>query len=62
HVEITDNVHITAMAMVTRSIHQAGTYSAGTPLTKNALWRRNAVRIKQLDTLARRVSDLENNR
>ncbi len=59
HVEIADNVHITAMSMVTRSIHEAGTYSAGTPLTKNTLWRRNAVRIKQLDTLARRVSDLE---
>jgi UDP-3-O-[3-hydroxymyristoyl] glucosamine N-acyltransferase len=61
HVEITDNVHITAMSMVTHSIAEPGTYSAGTPLTKNALWRRNAVRIKQLDTLVRRVSVIEKN-
>ena len=61
HVEIADNVHITAMSMVTHSISEAGTYSAGTPLTKNTLWRRNAVRIKQLDTLARRVSAIEKN-
>jgi len=46
---------------VTHSIGEPGTYSAGTPLTKNALWRRNAVRIKQLDTLARRVSVIEKN-
>lgn len=62
HLEITDNVHITAMAMVTHSIREPGTYSAGTPLTKNTLWRRNAVRIKQLDALVRRVSVLEKNR
>jgi len=62
HVEITDNVHITAMSMVTHSINEAGTYSAGTPLTRNALWRRNAVRIKQLDALARRVSVIEKNK
>jgi UDP-3-O-[3-hydroxymyristoyl] glucosamine N-acyltransferase len=62
HVEIADNVHITAMSMVTHSINKPGTYSAGTPLTKNSLWRRNAVRIKQLDTLARRVSFIEKNR
>ena len=62
HLEITDNVHITGMAMVMHSIREPGTYSAGTPLTKNALWRRNAVRIKQLDALVRRVSVLEKNR
>ncbi|GMQ89281.1 MAG: UDP-3-O-(3-hydroxymyristoyl)glucosamine N-acyltransferase [Gammaproteobacteria bacterium] len=59
HLEIVDNVHITAMSMVTRSISEPGTYSAGTPLMANPQWRRNAVRIKQLDTLVRRVSKLE---
>jgi len=59
HLEIVDNVHITGMSMVTRSISEPGTYSAGTPLMKNPLWRRNAVRFKQLDTLVRRVSVLE---
>ena len=59
HLEIVDNVHITGMSMVTRSISEPGTYSAGTPLMKNPLWRRNAVRFKQLDTLVRRVYILE---
>jgi UDP-3-O-[3-hydroxymyristoyl] glucosamine N-acyltransferase len=59
HLEIADNVHITGMSMVTRSISQAGTYSAGTPLMENRQWRRNAVRMKQLDDLARRVQDIE---
>ncbi|GMQ83864.1 MAG: UDP-3-O-(3-hydroxymyristoyl)glucosamine N-acyltransferase [Gammaproteobacteria bacterium] len=61
HLEIADNVHITAMSMVTHSISEPGTYSAGTPLMKNSLWRRNAVRIKQLDALVRRVSAIEKN-
>ncbi|HED19116.1 MAG TPA: UDP-3-O-(3-hydroxymyristoyl)glucosamine N-acyltransferase [Gammaproteobacteria bacterium] len=59
HLEIVDNVHITAMSMVTRSISKPGTYSAGTPLMANPQWRRNAVRIKELDILVRRVSKLE---
>ena len=59
HLEIADHVHVTGMSMVTRSLSQAGTYSAGTPLMANRLWRRNTVRIKQLDRLTRRVSKLE---
>jgi UDP-3-O-[3-hydroxymyristoyl] glucosamine N-acyltransferase len=62
HLEIADRVHITAMSMVTRSIRTAGTYSAGTPLMDNLQWRRNSVRIKQLDSFARRLKKLENSR
>ncbi len=61
HLDIADHVHITGMAMVTRSIRQAGTYSAGTGLMETRLWRRNAVRMKQLDELVRRVSRIEKN-
>jgi len=59
HLEIADHVHITGMSMVTRSISEPGTYSAGTPLMENRQWRRNAVRMKQLDRLTRRISSLE---
>lgn len=59
HLSLTDNVHITGMSMVTRSIHQPGVYSAGTPLDTNERWHRNAARFKQLDRLARRVKQLE---
>ncbi|HFD79397.1 MAG TPA: UDP-3-O-(3-hydroxymyristoyl)glucosamine N-acyltransferase [Gammaproteobacteria bacterium] len=62
HLEIADRVQVTGMSMVTHSIRQPGTYSAGTPLMGNRQWRRNAVRIKQLDRLARRVKDLEDER
>ncbi|MDX1608642.1 MAG: UDP-3-O-(3-hydroxymyristoyl)glucosamine N-acyltransferase [Halofilum sp. (in: g-proteobacteria)] len=59
HLEIVDDVHITAMSLVTKSITLPGTYSSGTPLEANADWRRNAARFRQLDRLARRVADLE---
>jgi len=59
HLEITDDVQITAMSLVTRSITESGTYSAAVPLMSNAQWRRNAVRFRQLDDMARRLRQLE---
>lgn len=59
HLEIADDVHLTATSLVTRSITEPGTYSSGVPLETNARWRRNAARFRQLDTLARRVDALE---
>ena len=59
HLEIADHVHITGMSMVMHSISRAGSYSAGTPLMENRQWRRNAVRIKQLDSLVRRINKIE---
>ena len=62
HITIADDVHITAMSMVSRSIHEPGTYSSGTPLDRHADWRRNAARYRQLDRLVRRVVRLESER
>lgn len=59
HLEIVDDVHITAMSLVTKSITLPGTYSSGTPLESNPDWRRNAARFRQLDRLNRRVAELE---
>lgn len=59
HIELTDNVHITGMSMVTHSITEPGVYSAGVPLEPNRQWRRNFVRFKQLDDMARRLKALE---
>ncbi|MGC9457300.1 MAG: UDP-3-O-(3-hydroxymyristoyl)glucosamine N-acyltransferase [Halothiobacillaceae bacterium] len=59
HLELADNVHVTGMSMVTRSIREPGVYSAGTPLDSNRHWHRNAVRFKQLDRMARRLDELE---
>lgn len=59
HLTVVDDVHITAMSLVTRSILEPGTYSSGTPLEAQAEWRRNAARFRHLDALNRRVRELE---
>lgn len=59
HIEIADNVTITAMSLVTHSIREPGIYSSGTTLEPNKLWRKNAVRFKQLDDMAKRIKTLE---
>ncbi len=59
HLSITDQVHITATSLVTKSISKPGVYSSGTPLQENALWHKNFVRFKQLDSMARRLTELQ---
>ncbi len=59
HLEIVDQVHVTAMSLVTKSISKPGVYSSGTPLDESQSWRKNYVRMKQLDDMARRISKLE---
>lgn len=59
HLEIGDNVNFTGMAMVTRSFTEPGLYSSGIPAMPSAEWRRNAVRFRRLDELARRLKRLE---
>lgn len=59
HLTLADDVHVTGMSMVTRSIRQPGVYSAGTPLDTNENWRKNAARFKQLERIAHRVQAVE---
>ena len=59
HLEIADNVTVTAMSMVSSSIRSAGVYSGGIPLDLNQHWRKNTVRFKHLDELAKRLKKLE---
>lgn len=55
HLTIADDVHITAMTMVTRSIAEAGSYSSGILMLPTPQWRKNAVRFNQLDNFVRRT-------
>lgn len=48
HIEICDDVTITGMTMVTKSIVQKGSYSSGTPMLPTSLWKKMAIKIKQL--------------
>jgi UDP-3-O-[3-hydroxymyristoyl] glucosamine N-acyltransferase len=59
HLEITDNVVVTGMTMVTKSITRPGVYSSGVPAQENDSWNRNYARFRQLDKLARRLQVLE---
>ena len=59
HIEICDGVFITGMTMVTHSISEPGAYSSGTAMQPAADWKKNAVRFRQLDGLAKRVRTLE---
>lgn len=59
HIEVADDVHVAGMSFVNRSVAAPGSYSSGLPLMPTRDWRKNMVRLKQLDELARRVAALE---
>lgn len=59
HLTICDGVQVTGMSLVTNSIHKPGVYSSGTGAMANSQWRKNAVRFKQLDEIAKRLSRVE---
>ncbi len=61
HLEITDDVHITAATLVTNSIAQSGTYSSSLKAGPLDKWRKNAARLHHLDEMNRRLRQLEEN-
>ncbi len=59
HLTIADKVMISAMSLVSQSIAEAGIYSSGTGLLESKEWKRNIVRFRQLDDMAKRLRELE---
>ncbi len=59
HCHIADNVVITGRTFVSGSIREPGVYSSSIPHDKNSAWRRNSIRFKQLDEMAKRIKKLE---
>ena len=59
HINITDNCVFTGMAMVTKDISASGVYSSGMPAAPNKEWNKSNARIKRLDSLTKRVKELE---
>lgn len=59
HIDVCDNVFVSGMTMVTRSITEPGGYSSGTAMQPLADWRKSAARIRQLDEMAKRLQQLE---
>lgn len=59
HLRIADHVEISGHTAVTKSIDKPGVYSGVYPFEPNREWRRNAVQLRHLAELGRRVSALE---
>lgn len=59
HITIADDVFVTAASVVYASIPQAGRYSGFMPLAEHTEWERNAVVMRNLARLHKRVKALE---
>ncbi len=59
HIEVCDNVHISALTAISHSITEPGTYTSGTGMDIHGNWLKNAARFRHLDTMARRLKELE---
>jgi len=59
HLELADDVHISAGTLVAKSLSKPGQYTSIYPLEAHEDWLHNAVQIKRLAKLADRVAELE---
>ncbi len=59
HLEIVDEVHVSAATVITRSILRPGQYSGVFPFDDNASWEKNAATLRQLHGLRERLRALE---
>ncbi|MBY0410526.1 MAG: UDP-3-O-(3-hydroxymyristoyl)glucosamine N-acyltransferase [Burkholderiaceae bacterium] len=59
HLELADNVHISAGTVATRSLTRSGQYTGMFPIDDNARWEKNAATLKQLHSLRDRIKVLE---
>jgi len=59
HLTIVDDVHVTAMSLVSKSIDKSGSYSSGTGLDTTAKWRKSAARLRRIDDMAKQIANLE---
>lgn len=59
HLEIVDKVYLTGRAMVSHSIRQPGVYSSCTGLQPNKEWHKSVARFRQLDKIARKVTEID---
>lgn len=59
HIEICDDVIVLGKGMITKSITEPGTYGTGIPSLPVKEWGRMVARVRRLDKLIQRVTDLE---
>ncbi len=59
HLKLADHVDIAACTLISKSITESGSYTGAFPFDKTEAWRKNAVQIRHLDELAKRIQLLE---
>lgn len=59
HIEIADRVNISTNTLITKSVTQAGTYTSALPFSEHGEWLKNAVQMRHLDSMAKRIRALE---
>ena len=59
HLQIADNVEIASFTLIGKSITEAGSYAGVYPFSRNEEWRNNAVHLRHLGELVKRVRALE---
>jgi UDP-3-O-[3-hydroxymyristoyl] glucosamine N-acyltransferase len=59
HIEIADGTHISTNTLITKSLPQPGHYTSTLPFSAHDVWQKNAVHMRNLDKLVRRVKALE---
>jgi UDP-3-O-[3-hydroxymyristoyl] glucosamine N-acyltransferase len=59
HIELGDDVLVTGLTMVTRSLKEPGIYSGGWPAVPVAEWRKTVARVRRLSSLEKRLAVLE---
>jgi UDP-3-O-[3-hydroxymyristoyl] glucosamine N-acyltransferase len=61
HLKLADHVHVSAGTVISRSIHEPGTYTGMFPFDENASWAKNTALVRHLAELADRIKKLEKN-
>ncbi|MGJ7917155.1 UDP-3-O-(3-hydroxymyristoyl)glucosamine N-acyltransferase [Massilia sp. LXY-6] len=59
HIEIADNVHITAGTLVANSIAEPGRYTGFYPIAPNAEWERSAALVRKLGSMREKIRAIE---
>jgi UDP-3-O-[3-hydroxymyristoyl] glucosamine N-acyltransferase len=59
HLQLVDDVHVSAATVISRSILKPGTYTGMFPFDENASWARNTALVRHLAKLAERLRRLE---
>lgn len=59
NVHLEDEVIITGMSVVHKSLKKSGVYSSGMMISEHKRWRKNAARVQQLDVHIQRLKNLE---